>query len=52
MNTDNIIPSTLKVTASASVNIDNDLKQPESVKSLSELLNEEKEQETDQSERE
>lgn len=45
MNIDHIVPSTLKVTASENVNIENDLNQPESAKSLEQLLNEQKEKE-------
>lgn len=40
MNTDNIIPCILKVTASSNVDIENDLNQPESAKSIEQLLNE------------
>lgn len=45
MNIDHIVPSILKVTASENVNIENDLNQPESAKSLEQLLNEQKEKE-------
>lgn len=45
MNIDHIVPSTLKVTASENVNVENDLNQPESAKSLEQLLNEQKEKE-------
>lgn len=43
MNIDNIIPSTLKVVASENINIQDDLKQNDSSKSLEQLLHEEKE---------
>jgi len=45
MNTDNIIPCILKVTASYNLNIENDLNQPESTKSLEQLINEQKKEE-------
>lgn len=45
MNTDNIIPSILKVTASSSVDAENDLNQPESTKSIEQLLNEQTQEE-------
>jgi hypothetical protein len=44
MNIDNIISSTLKVTASADLNIQNDLNIDDSTKTLAQILNEEKEQ--------
>lgn len=44
MNIDNIIPSTLKVTASTDLNIQNDLNIEDSTKTLAQILNEEKEQ--------
>lgn len=49
MNIDNIVSSTLKVTASENVNIQSDLEKADSSKTLEQLLNEEKEnnQETD-----
>lgn len=43
MNIDNITPSILKVTASEKVDVSSDLHQPESSKSLEQLLNEEEE---------
>lgn len=46
MNIDHIVPSILKVTASENLNIENDLNQPESAKSLEQLLNEEEEKTT------
>lgn len=49
MNIDNIIGSTLKVTASNDLNIENDLNSEDSEKTLAQLLHEEKEQ-TEQAE--
>ncbi len=46
MNTDNLIPCILKVTASDNLNIENDLKTPESSKSIEQLLYEQKEEKT------
>ncbi len=47
MNIDNIVPSILKVTASENLDIQNDLNQPESAKSLEQLLNDQKEKENE-----
>ena len=44
MNIDNIIGSTLKVTASTDLNIENDLNTTDSEKTLAQLIHEEKEQ--------
>lgn len=46
MEIDNIANSTLKVTASSNLDINNDLKKADSSKTLAELLNEEKEKES------
>lgn len=46
MNIDNIINSTLKVTASEKLDITNDLEKADSPKTLAELLHEEKEKNT------
>lgn len=46
MNIDNITPSTLKVVASENLNIENDLNQTDSAKSLEQLIHEEKEKNT------
>jgi hypothetical protein len=45
MKTDNIIPCILKVTASDKLNIEDDLKSPESAKSLEQLINEQEKEE-------
>lgn len=49
MNIDHIVPSILKVTASENIDIENDLNQPESSKSIEQLLDD---QEKEQSEKE
>lgn len=43
MNIDNIIPSTLKVTASENLDIQQDLNMAESEKTINQLLNEQEE---------
>lgn len=47
MNIDHIIPSVLKVTASTNLNIQKDLEQNEPEKTLAQILNEEKQIETE-----
>ena len=51
MNIDNIVPSILKVIASENLDIQNDLNQPESAKSLEQLLNDQKEKENEKDSR-
>lgn len=48
MNIDDIVPSVLKVTAKETLNIDKDLKQEDSTKTIEQLLNEEEKNSTDQ----
>jgi|688.fasta_scaffold291035_1 hypothetical protein len=51
MNIDNIIPSTLKVTASENLNVENDLTKAESTKTLEQLINEENQKDQDENDR-